>query len=216
MAQRHRLSLLVRILIVGAATMTALTVVLLVLYSRDARTQAVDGYREKARAICLTAESTREEMEHKWRQGLFSAEDLRTWADEGRNDLVLSAVPVVTAWRAAMARAEEGGYEFRVPKISPRNPANTPDKAFEPPALRYLKKHSGERRPPAGFVAATASASLRLLSDGPASPSSPRLASTAAATNQMAEMIVERVLTRSRRYSRFHCPRHRRHVRQGR
>ena len=52
-------------------------------------------------------------------------------------DRVLAAVPVVTAWQSAQAKAKEGGYEFRVPKVQPRNPKNEPD-ALEARALKAL------------------------------------------------------------------------------
>ena len=41
-------------------------------------------------------------------------------------DKVLDAVPVVTAMRMAAQNSKEAGYEFRVPKVQPRNPVNTP------------------------------------------------------------------------------------------
>ncbi len=63
---------------------------------------------------------------------------LRAWADAGEVDKVVGAVPVISAFRIAMAKAREGGYEFRVPKLEPRNPDNLPDE-FEARVLRKLK-----------------------------------------------------------------------------
>jgi len=55
----------------------------------------------------------------------------------------LGLVPVVSAWNAAMRKAKEGGYEFRVPKFQPRNPKNAPDYgldyAIESTALNKIK-----------------------------------------------------------------------------
>jgi methyl-accepting chemotaxis protein len=85
------------------------------------------AYVEKARSIVLAAESSREEMAAKWDLGLFSAEKMKQWADAGEIDKVLAAVPVVTAWKTSMNKAEEGGYVFKVPKFQPRNPKNEPD-----------------------------------------------------------------------------------------
>ena len=59
-------------------------------------------------------------MGRKWRLGLFDKKMLSQWAKEGHLDRVLAAVPVVTAWQSAQAKAKEGGYEFRVPKFQPR------------------------------------------------------------------------------------------------
>ena len=92
----------------------------------------------QARSIVLTAESTREEMAKKWDLGVFSAELLGEWARAGQLKKVLASVPVVTAWRAAMAKSEEGGYEMRVPKVNPRNPKNAPDE-FEARVLEKLR-----------------------------------------------------------------------------
>jgi methyl-accepting chemotaxis protein len=107
-----------------------LLVVSAVLFYIDYR-QAIDGAHKeciaRARNIVLTTESVREEMAHKWSLGLFSQEQLGEWAKNGQTEKVLGAVPVVTAWKAAMAKSKEGSYEFHVPKFQPRNPANAPD-----------------------------------------------------------------------------------------
>jgi methyl-accepting chemotaxis protein len=122
-------SLRLKIVILGIALATALVGVLFVLYSLDARARTVTAYVEKARAICLTAESVREGMEQKWAQGLFNADDMRAWSQQGPEGMarMLAAVPVVAAWEAAMAQAEAGNYTFKVPKHFPRNPNNEPD-----------------------------------------------------------------------------------------
>ena len=113
------------------------TGVLFYLHCRQARQTAENEYVARARSIVLTAESVREEMGRKWRLGLFDKKMLSQWAKEGHLDRVLAAVPVVTAWQSAQAKAKEGGYEFRVPKLQPRNPKNEPD-ALEARALTAL------------------------------------------------------------------------------
>jgi methyl-accepting chemotaxis protein len=84
-------------------------------------------YVARARSLVLTTESIREEMARKWHLGLFDQKQLNQWGRQGERDKVLAAVPVVTAWKAAIAKSKEGGYEFRVPKFRPRNAKNTPD-----------------------------------------------------------------------------------------
>lgn len=139
-------SLTQRLVLVAALPLLLAGIVLSLTYARDAKEQGIEESVEKARAIVLSAESAREEMGDKWNKGLFTQEQLRAWAAEGRRDKVLAAVPVVTAWNTAMRKAAEGGYEFRVPKFSPRNPKNAPDetearvlKMFE--ADLSLKEH---------------------------------------------------------------------------
>jgi methyl-accepting chemotaxis protein len=80
-------------------------------------------------------------MARKWDSGVFTAEQVRAWADAGEMGKVLDSVPVVTAWKAAMAKSAEGGYELRVPKHQPRNPKNKPD-AIEAEALAKLKSEN--------------------------------------------------------------------------
>jgi len=132
-----------KLLLVGLSLPALLIAVLFTLYYFQQRHTTVDGYVEKARAICLTAESTREEMDHKWEQGLFTTDMLRQWAAAGEKEKVMSAIPVVTAWRGAMNKAEQGGYQFRTPKFQPRNPGNEPD-PVEAAALNFMKEHDVE------------------------------------------------------------------------
>lgn len=114
-----------------------LTALLVNFYFHEKQQMKVDIIN-KSRVLATTVESVRQEMEEKWKQGLFSVEMLRQWHEEGRNDRVLSAVPVVSAWNAAMRKAKEGDYIFKVPKFKPRNPANQPD-PLEAKALNIMK-----------------------------------------------------------------------------
>ncbi|HPO30064.1 MAG TPA: DUF3365 domain-containing protein, partial [Candidatus Hydrogenedentes bacterium] len=103
------------------------------------RKEVIDSFVTTARDICLMSESVREGMDQKWAKGVFTVEMLREKIAAGERDLALDMVPVVTAWRAAMAKAEEGGYTFKVPKFYPRNPKNEPD-SLEAEVLRMLEK----------------------------------------------------------------------------
>lgn len=116
-----------KLVLVGVAQLVAVTAVLFIGYARDQKEQIQRQYVEKARGVILTAESAREEMGKRWDSGMLSPEQLQTWAKAGETEKILQAVPVVMAWRSAMAKAKEGGYEFKVPKFSPRNPKNEPD-----------------------------------------------------------------------------------------
>lgn len=120
------MSLRARILMLGVAIPAFLIAGLLYMYSVKAKNEAVAASVDKARSICLSAESAREQTEKQWASGIFSAKQLHEWGERGEDDKVLSTVPVVTAWETAMAKASEGGYQFRVPAMEPRNPDNTP------------------------------------------------------------------------------------------
>ncbi len=107
-------------------------------YYTSTKEKIEQQYIEKARSIVMTTESTREEMSKKWEQGLFTTEQLSEWGHAGHKDKVLAAVPVVTAWNAAMAKSKEGGYTLKVPKFEPRNPKNEPD-ALEGKVLKMFE-----------------------------------------------------------------------------
>ncbi len=126
-----------KIVLVGVFLPTVLILILFRFYASEAREKTLQAYADKARAICLTAESTRDGMESKWQMGLFKADQLRDLAAAGQKDKVLAMVPVFAAWDAAMRKAKEGGYTFKVPKHSPRNPKNEPD-ALEAKALKLM------------------------------------------------------------------------------
>lgn len=128
------MSLSKKIVLVAVVPVLALGAILTAVFARSANTQhdkVVEEYVGKARSVALSAESMREEMAGAWAQGSFSADLLKTWAAAGQRERVLTAVPVVVAWRASMKKAQEGGYEFRVPKRQPRNPKNEPDPTEE-------------------------------------------------------------------------------------
>ena len=138
------LPIFIKFMAVGIGTTIILVGVLLFFYVRSDKIETVDAYVEKARAICLTSESVRQEMEDKWALGLFPMEKVKEYARTGQMDKLLAIIPVVSAWQSAMRKAEQGGYSFRVPKVSPRNPKNEPDYglsySIEGPALEKIKR----------------------------------------------------------------------------
>ncbi|MCG8634961.1 MAG: methyl-accepting chemotaxis protein [Desulfobacterales bacterium] len=137
------LPIFIKFLAVGLGTTILLVGVLLILYRTSDHNQTIASIVEKARSICLISESVREEMEENWRLGLFSVDDIKRYAATGERDKLLAMVPVVSAWRASMRKAEAGGYSFRVPKFNARNPKNEPDYGqetkIEGPALKKIK-----------------------------------------------------------------------------
>lgn len=137
----NRWSLRTKIIVMGVALPTLLMFGLFFAYASHQRQQSVQAIVEKARSVCLATESTRQGMEEYWDSGVFTINQLRNWADHGELDRVVAAVPVVTAWKSAMRKAEEAGYQFRVPKNQPRNPQNTPD-AVEADVLKLLESGS--------------------------------------------------------------------------
>lgn len=121
--------------ILGVALVGPLLVAAIMAWQRvdDIHDGANEAIVEKSRAIVLMAEAIRNEMARKLEIGLMRP------FDELPADKVLDAVPVVTAMKMAAQNANAAGYEFRVPKINPRNPANTPTPQ-ELSVLRELKE----------------------------------------------------------------------------
>ena len=95
------------------------------------RQGALDAILSKSRAITMVTESVRDQMARKLQTGI-----MRPFAELTSTN-ILEAVPVVTAIQVARERAKDAGYTFRVPKISPRNPDNTPT-SLEAAVLKEL------------------------------------------------------------------------------
>jgi methyl-accepting chemotaxis protein len=89
----------------------------------------------KSQGIVLMAEATRDRMAKKLKDGVIMPFDQLDTAH------VIEAVPVITAIQVAEDKAREAGYTFRVPKMSPRNPKNTPT-SLEQKVLAELKNNN--------------------------------------------------------------------------
>lgn len=100
--------------------------------------QLKDDYFEaeiaKARSFVLAAEGVREYMSLGLENEIYDMETVK----KDINKLLLT-VPIVGAMKVMELKSEEAGLKFKVPKVSPRNPKNTPD-AMDLDALKQLKK----------------------------------------------------------------------------
>lgn len=138
------LSLTAKFLSIGIVIVMLLGFGLMTFFAHIFNMSTINSYVGKARSIALATESVRQEMDVKWDKGIFTPEEVRGYFEAKRLDLILQTVPVVTAWEAAMKKAKEGDYVFRVPKFTPRNPKNIPDYGLdyqiEGPALKTLKE----------------------------------------------------------------------------
>lgn len=120
-------TLLSKLLLMGIAIPFAGGLLIFFMYVRHARSTALDAMIEQAKAITYTGESVREAMDERWEKGLFTLPQLRRYIENGEKEKVLMTIPVITAWESMKNKAEKVGYEFRVPKIQPRNADNEPD-----------------------------------------------------------------------------------------
>jgi methyl-accepting chemotaxis protein len=111
---------------VGIAVISA---IILIMYTNDIKRMAELATLEKSRAVVYTAEATRDAMAERLAAGVIT--DLDTLAKTGDREKLVKAVPIITAIEVAGKNAKDNDYTFRVPKISPRNPDNTPDPVEE-------------------------------------------------------------------------------------
>ena len=138
-----------RILLVGGVSTALLVLTLFIAYVTSSHHHTISMEVRAARNLVMMAESIRNDMEKKWERGIFSNEQLKEAAESagtnkrGRHEQILARLPVVTAWEAAEAIAEKGGFEFRTPKRNPRNPDNRPD-AVEREALESLQRSGAD------------------------------------------------------------------------
>ncbi len=138
------LSVRARVLLISASLLAVVIAVLSTAQASRTRTAAINQLVDKARGICLTAESTRDSMETKWAKGVFSTDLLKTWASQPDGlPKIMETVPIVSAMQAVGAKAAEAGFSFRVPKNSPRNLKNKPDD-LESAVLKLLNAGSPE------------------------------------------------------------------------
>ena len=128
-----------KIVIIGITLPICLIALLLYLYAAESRKDTTAAYVDKAKAICMTIESVRKEMDKNWEMQVFTIEQLRAFVQADRLDKLMLTVPVVTAWKSAMDNAKEGEYTFKVPKLSPRNPKNIPNDR-ETAALKHMRE----------------------------------------------------------------------------
>jgi len=126
-----------------------IVVVLFGLYVANEQKVIRDAEVRAARNLVVMAESVRQNMATKWELGLFSTEDMvETMArddlsQDQKMSMLLASVPVVSAWESAKAKAKDGGFEFRTPRVGARNPDNEPDE-IEREALAYFEKNPSE------------------------------------------------------------------------
>ncbi|BDQ36774.1 methyl-accepting chemotaxis protein [Pseudodesulfovibrio nedwellii] len=89
---------------------------------------------DQSRAVVLMAEAARQEMSKKLEIGVIMPFDQLKHSKEK----IIEAIPVITAIKMAKRQSNELNFQFRVPKVSPRNPENTPT-PLESKVLAELK-----------------------------------------------------------------------------
>ncbi len=114
-----------------------MAILAIILMNNEIRKGGIEALTEKSEIIVRDAEAARNEMAEKIQKNV-----IRPFEQIDEENL-LEAVPVITAIDIAKTNAKEGGYQFRVPKVSPRNKENTPT-AEERKVLDLLKKNNSD------------------------------------------------------------------------
>jgi methyl-accepting chemotaxis protein len=127
------LSLKVKVLALALLGPVIVAVVLSVHQAIQIRNDAEKGIVQQSRALILMAEAARNEMAKKLNMGLLVPFDQLDSPEK-----ILEAIPVITAINMAKQQAKKLQYNFRVPKVAPRNPVNKPT-PFEERILAELK-----------------------------------------------------------------------------
>jgi len=137
------ISLKLKILFITLMGIVILALFFSFFFTRSIGTQAENSILEKSRAVVFTAEAARENMAQKISDGVIK--DFETLAATGDRDKIIKAVPIITAIRVAEKNADKANYQFRVPKVSPRNPDNEPTE-LELQVLKELKSEGLEEK----------------------------------------------------------------------
>ncbi|QAR33712.1 methyl-accepting chemotaxis protein [Geovibrio thiophilus] len=101
----------------------------------------------KARALVLEAEAVREAIADAGRAGVYDYETARSSVDK-----FLHTVPIAVAMNVLKAKADEIGVKMKVPKVSPRNPVNEPDKTDLEVLDMFTRNDKGTGSTPEHFI----------------------------------------------------------------
>ncbi|EGB14192.1 methyl-accepting chemotaxis sensory transducer [Pseudodesulfovibrio mercurii] len=127
------LSLKVKVLALALLGPVIVALVLSVHQAIKIRSDAETGIVQQSRALILMAEAARNEMAKKLNMGIIVPFD-----QLGSQEKLLESIPVITAINIAKQQARKLNYNFRVPKVAPRNPVNKPT-PIEEQVLAELK-----------------------------------------------------------------------------
>lgn len=90
--------------------------------AQDLRNLVFLEIKDKARSITEMGEAVREYIADSWEKGVYQKDYLM----EDPEGKFLYSVPIFSSIKTMNKKAEELNYKFRVPKVNPRNPENTP------------------------------------------------------------------------------------------
>ncbi|MGR9051422.1 MAG: methyl-accepting chemotaxis protein, partial [Gammaproteobacteria bacterium] len=136
----------VKVVALTLSVLTVIALLILLVYGISEKQKLIDTEIENARHLVLISESVRDNINAKWEKGIYSAALVRQLASNSsgkeKREKVLATVPVMNAWEVLQAKAKEGGFRFKAPRIGARNTYNEAD-ATEQKALNFFRQNPG-------------------------------------------------------------------------
>ena len=134
----------VKVVAITLSVLAVIASILLLAYGISEKQKRIDTEIQNAKNLILVSESVRENINAKWEKGIYSTELLRQFAANSYNnekkEKVLATVPVMNAWDVLRAKASEGDFRFKAPRIGARNPQNEAD-PIEQQALNFFQQN---------------------------------------------------------------------------
>ncbi|MEF3255906.1 MAG: methyl-accepting chemotaxis protein [Deferribacterales bacterium] len=112
--------------------------IVFIVSSNVTKNLAIKSAVNNSRSVIIEAEGIREFMAKKLEANIYNMEE----AKKDVNKFLL-IVPIVSSMKIMQAKADEMGVKFKVPKIQPRNPINTPDELEQKVLTMLAQKDTG-------------------------------------------------------------------------
>ncbi|MGM0588412.1 MAG: methyl-accepting chemotaxis protein [Bacteroidota bacterium] len=105
------------------------------------RDQGVGLLRKQMEGTIKQAEAVRQEMSDLWEDGAIAQEQLlqeyqKLGREKLRESTIYNTIPIVASWTSIQKVEKDQQFEFRVPRVNPRNPKNEPT----PKELKILEQ----------------------------------------------------------------------------
>lgn len=134
-----------KVVAINMTIVTLLSVTFLIYFAQLEKQKLIERKIEYSRQLLLISESIRDDSLKKWENDIYSTEQIiqiaQTNSPAVSKELIISMIPVASAWNVIEAKAQEGGFRFKAPAFNPRNPArNSPDE-YERQVLDKFKSN---------------------------------------------------------------------------
>lgn len=107
-----------RIPLVAGVFPAIIIMIVALMQGSDIRNIAAADCKELAKAICVAAESVRSHAEYQWGADVFQQTVVKDWAKQGKSDLVLATVPIVSSMKSIEQSSKANNFQFRVDRKS--------------------------------------------------------------------------------------------------